>query len=158
MDENTDFYGIGQEFTAPKNPFIELQDEIMGILNNIDPSHGFAKDGRPKDEFSIIFKPDESIPIPDTTGNGVETGENYSLERKDQYEGVDPNALAAKSQFNNLTNIIQSIRTYIHKVNVLININPNKLHAIEIIYNNLVYSGYGFKTKLLFLFWNFKNH
>ena len=67
----------------------------------------YTSDGRDKNKFSIIVKPDDRYPNPDETGNGVDT----SVEN---YYNSNVKALQSKSMLNNIQNLLSHIATNIN--------------------------------------------
>ena len=110
MDNFDEFFNIGVGFANSKTT-----DVVKEIPDNDIPE--YTSDGRRKDKFSIVVEPNENIPIPDTSNNGVVSTEDvfniFCREElvRDRYKEYDLRIVLAKSQFNNITNILQSIRS-----------------------------------------------
>jgi len=138
MDDITDFYSVGKNFTKPRNydPIEELKNDLDEKLKELSPvNNGLSSDGRPRDEFSIVFNPDPDYINPDTTGNGVCCMEGLDL----NYYGkdVEQNAVLAKSELNNFANILLQIKSNLINVTKTIDLSPNKVMALRIIYDNM---------------------
>lgn len=137
-----DFFNIGADFakaseindksTIPENTLITLSKDIENTKNKVKELTGFTEDGRPRDVFSIVVKPDPDFENPDPTGNGVST------ESINQYYETSEYGAKAKSILNNLTNILLLGRQILNKTVVTLDINPYKLNAMNIIYNNMI--------------------
>lgn len=82
--ENDQFYSIGLDLIESDN---DLGLKTVNIPNDMitmkpekdDKKTEYTTDGRPKDVFSIIYKPDPKYPNPDTTGNGVATSTESNI-------------------------------------------------------------------------------
>ena len=136
MENFDNFYEIGMGFISnsvnykskyPENDLLFLKND------NTKPSNEETTDGRNRNEFSIIFKPDEKIPIPDTTGNGVAT---EGLDTKHYGEDVDVNAVQAKSEMNNLINIFLYLKSLLLQDIQYIKIE--NLEITQILFNNTI--------------------
>jgi calcineurin-like phosphoesterase family protein len=105
-----DFYDIGMGFTSNEiNEHTKLPNhDMVSFGDNYEEETELTSDGRDKNKFSIVYKPDPNIPVPDTTGNGVAT-EELEID-KNTYTG-NINAINAKKIFNVTVNIFQYIRT-----------------------------------------------
>lgn len=144
MDDLKDFYSIGKNFTKPRNydPIKELKSEIEDEENKLSSISDLSHDGRPRDEFSIVFNPDPDYINPDTSGNGVMCMEGYN----DHY-GVPDIVAMAKSKLNNLTYIICQVKAYLVKIANTIDLSPYKAMALKTIFENMCASKYTLKTE-----------
>lgn len=137
MDDIEDFFNIGKNFIKPRNcdPIKELTDELDKKAEEVSKPTGLSHDGRPRDEFSIVFNPDPNYINPDMTGNGVACMEGLDL--KYYGDDVEENAVLAKSELNNFANILLEIKSYLVKVSNVIDISPYKIMALRTIFENL---------------------
>ena len=142
MESDDIFYGIGLDFAQgsdlndksvlPSNTLVTLSEEIQNAKKKVSELSGYTKDGRPRDVFSIVVKPDSSFVNPDPTGNGVST------ESLNAYYDTSESGAKAKSKLNNICNIFVLGRQILNKTVKTLDINPYKLNAMNVIYNNLV--------------------
>lgn len=142
MESNDEFFSIGLDFAQgtginensviPSNTLVSLSQDIENAKKKVDELSGYTKDGRPRDVFSIVVKPDPDFINPDPTGNGVST------ESLNQYYDTSEAGAKAKSKLNNLSNILLLGRQILCKTVKTLDINPYKLNAMQIIFNNLV--------------------
>ena len=142
MESDDTFYGIGLDFAQgsdlndksvlPSNTLVTLSEEIQNAKKKVSELSGYTKDGRPRDVFSIVVKPDSSFENPDPTGNGVST------ESLNAYYDTSESGAKAKSKLNNICNIFVLGRQILNKTVKTLDINPYKLNAMNVIYNNLV--------------------
>ena len=142
MESDDIFYGIGLDFAQgsdlndksvlPSNTLVTLSEEIQNAKKKVSELSGYTKDGRPRDVFSIVVKPDSSFENPDPTGNGVST------ESLNAYYDTSESGAKAKSKLNNICNIFVLGRQILNKTVKTLDINPYKLNAMNVIYNNLV--------------------
>ena len=142
MESDDTFYGIGLDFAQgsnlnensviPKNTLITLSQDIQNAKKKVSDLSGYTKDGRPRDTFSIVVKPDSDFENPDPTGNGVST------ESLNAYYNTSEAGAKAKSKLNNICNIFLLGRQILTKTVKTLDINPYKLKAMNVIYNNLI--------------------
>ena len=143
MDSFDEFYNIGLGFakasdvsedsSLPSNTLITLANDIENAKKKVKELDGYTKDGRPRNVFSIVVKPDKDYVNPDPTGNGVST------ESLNAYYDTTESGAKAKSKLNNLSNILMLGRRILNKTVTSLGISPNKLCAIHIIYNNMIF-------------------
>ncbi len=142
MESDDIFYGIGLDFAKrseinndsliPSNTLVSLSEDIQNAKKKVSELDGLTKDGRPRDKFSIVVKPDSNFINPDPTGNGVST------ESLNDYYDTSESGAKAKSKLNNICNIFVLGRQILNKTVKTLDINPYKLKAMNIIYNNLI--------------------
>jgi calcineurin-like phosphoesterase family protein len=142
MDSFDEFYNIGLGFakasdvsedsSLPSNTLITLANDIENAKKKVKELDGYTKDGRPRNVFSIVVKPDKDFDNPDPTGNGVST------ESLNAYYDTTESGAKAKSKLNNLSNILMLGRHILNKTVTSLGISPNKLCAMHIIYNNMI--------------------
>lgn len=75
---NDQFYSIGLDLIESDKDLglstVNIPNDMITMKPEKDNKKTeYTADGRPKDVFSIIYKPDPKYPNPDTTGNGVAT-------------------------------------------------------------------------------------
>lgn len=94
----------------------------------------YTSDGRNKNKFSIIVKPDDRYPNPDETGNGVDT----SVEN---YYNSNVKALQSKSMLNNIQNLLSHIATNINNTYIKIGCNDkNTFDFIKVLFRNTIHT------------------
>ena len=144
MDDLQDFFSIGKNFTKPRNydPIKELKSDIEDECKNLSSLSDLSSDGRPRDEFSIVFNPDPDYINPDTTGNGV-----ACMEDLNSYYNVPEEAAMAKSKLNNLANIVCQVKSYLTKISNTIDLTPYKAMALKTIFENMCASKHTLKTE-----------
>jgi hypothetical protein len=128
MESDDIFYGIGLDFAQgsglndksvlPSNTLVTLSEEIQNAKKKVSELSGYTKDGRPRDVFSIVVKPDSSFVNPDPTGNGVST------ESLNAYYDTSESGAKAKSKLNNICNIFVLGRQILNKTVKTLDINP----------------------------------
>lgn len=150
MNNFDDFYEIGMGFTS--NTINENSNypsnDLLFLKNKPEKENEKTSDGRNKNEFSIIYKPNEDIPIPDTTGNGVST---EGLDLKHYGEDVHMDAVRAKSQMNNLINIFLYLKSLLLDDTKYIKIENPEIS--QILFSNTIKTNP--KTKIDHSFVNF---
>ena len=94
----------------------------------------YTSDGRDKNKFSIIVKPDDRYPNPDETGNGVDT----SVEN---YYNSNVKALQSKSMLNNIQNLLSHIATNINDTYIKIGCNDkNTFDFMKVLFRNTIHT------------------
>ena len=82
--ENDQFYSIGLDLIESDKQLglrtVDIPNDMITMRpEKDDKKTEYTADGRPKDVFSIIYKPDPKYPNPDTTGNGVATSAESNI-------------------------------------------------------------------------------
>ena len=82
--ENDQFYSIGLDLIESDKQLglrtVDIPNDMITMRPEKDNKKTeYTADGRPKDVFSIIYKPDPKYPNPDTTGNGVATSAESNI-------------------------------------------------------------------------------
>lgn len=94
----------------------------------------YTPDGRDKNKFSIIVKPDYRYPNPDETGNGVDT----SVE---DYYNSNVKALQSKSMLNNIQNLLSHIATNINDAYIKIGCSDkNTFDFMKVLFRNTIHT------------------
>ena len=117
MEDFDNFYEIGMGFIEnPTNDELNYpQNDLLFLQNKQKKKEDkrLTSDGRDRNEFSIIYKPDPNIPNPDTTGNSVAT-EALDTNYYNKNKKIDNNAVKAKSELNNLINLFFIYKNFIN--------------------------------------------
>lgn len=127
--ENDQFYSIGLDLIESDKDLgistVNIPNDMITMKPEKDNKKTeYTADGRPKDVFSIIYKPDPKYPNPDTTGNGVATSvesnipEYFSTYLRSVLESFN----MIKSRAKNILDVIPS---------------SNNLGVAKIIFKNL---------------------
>ena len=135
MMENDPFYSVGLELAEKEDEQfyknVRIPNDMITMKNDtkddVNKDVEYTEDGRRKDVFSVIFKPDPKYPNPDVTGNGVAT----SLENLTQND--------CENAFYNIECSFNMIKERAKSILDLIPPKSNLAH--KVIFKNLVANG-----------------
>ena len=144
MEKEEDFFYVGMNFVNP-NENIRIKNNKT--LSDQEQKLNDMKDDHERNHTIIRIEPDKNMPIPDTTGNGIdcttESFNDFSVEGEILNDTFELDETSYKT-FVDCTNIIKDTDKIISNTYEKHKFDTNKRNFMDVLFNKCIRSKYSF--------------